>query len=221
MNEMISVTEAINCIAERTLSFGVEHVSLIDAVGRVLAEDWTADRDMPPFDRVAMDGIAIQYRQFSEGIRHYEIEGVAAAGDPQKALQNQKNCLEVMTGGVLPQSCDTVIRYEDLTIVAGTATINIDAVREGQNVHRRGVDHMSGELIVQAGIRLSTAEIGAAATLGKTEIQVKALPKIVVLSTGDELVAINQTPAAHQIRRSNVHQILSVLHGYDISADHH
>lgn len=220
MNEMISVSVATSIIAEQSMSFGVEQVALSDAIGRVLAEDWRADRDMPPFDRVAMDGIAILYAEFAAGSRTYNVEAVAAAGDPQRTLQDQSNCLEVMTGGVLPHGCDTVVRYEDVSVDDGEAKVNIDAIKQGQNIHRRGVDHISDELIVRAGMRLSTAEIGIAATLGKTHITVQKLPKVLVISTGNELVPINQTPEAHQIRRSNVHQIISVLHQYGISADH-
>ncbi len=219
-NVMISVLEATNIIAEQAVSFGVEQVALSDAVGRTLAEEWRADRDMPPFDRVAMDGIAIRYAEFVAGSRTYNVEAVAAAGDPQKTLQNQSNCLEVMTGGVLPHGCDTVIRYEDVTVDDGVAMVNIDAIKQGQNIHRRGVDHRSDELIVSAGLRLSSAEIGIAATLGRAQVVVEKLPKVMVISTGNELVPINQIPEAHQIRRSNVHQIRSVLHQYGISADH-
>ena len=209
MNEMISVSVATSIIAEQSMSFGVEQVALSDAIGRVLAEDWRADRDMPPFDRVAMDGIAILYAEFAAGSRTYNVEAVAAAGDPQKTLQDQSNCLEVMTGGVLPHGCDTVVRYEDVSVDDGEAKVNIDAIKQGQNIHRRGVDHTSGELIVRAGMRLSTAEIGIAATLGKTHITVQKLPKVLVISTGNELVPINQT--LKPIRSDDLMSIRSYL----------
>ena len=108
---MISVKEAQSIILSHLQDFGVEKVSLQNAVGRVLKEPILGDRDFPPFNRVTMDGIAIQYSQFEKGIRTFYIEGLAAAGAPEMKLDNSANCLEVMTGAMLPQNTDTVIRY--------------------------------------------------------------------------------------------------------------
>lgn len=217
---MISVSEALAIIAGSTSSFGSESVAIERAVGRVLAEDLRADRDMPPFDRVAMDGIAINYESFAKGQTEYKIQDIAAAGDAQKTLYNKQHCIEVMTGGVLPTGCDTVIRYEDVNIVEDHAKIEIEAIKRGQNIHTRAVDHAQGELIIKSGTKISTAEIGAMATLGKTSLLVKKIPRVLVMSTGDELVPIDVSPQPHQIRRSNVHQILSVLRQYNIEGDH-
>ncbi len=217
---MITVAEALQIIEHSTVDYGVESIPLSESVGRVLAEDWRTDRDLPPYNRAAMDGIAIQYKGFEQGQRSFQIEGVAAAGTEQLTLNKGDHCIEVMTGGVLPHHCDTVIRYEDLTIDTGTATINIDSIRYQQNVHHQGSDHPAGDLIVSKGALLSSAEIGVGATIGKSLVSVKALPKVIVISTGDELVSIDTTPATHQIRRSNVHKMLAVMKDHHIYADH-
>ena len=196
---MISSLEASRIINESARDFGVAMVALGDATGRVLREDWFTDRDMPPYDRVAMDGIAIKYAYFESGQRLFIIDGVAPAGQVQITLTQEDRCIEVMTGGVLPNGCDTVIRYEDVSISTGIAMIKLDHINQGQNVHHQGKDHNAGELIVESLSKISSAEIGVGATLGKSKIKVSKLPKVMVISTGDELVPIDQIPLPHQI----------------------
>ena len=107
---MVSVTEASDIIFSNLYKPGVETVSLQATINRVLGEKISADRDFPPFDRVSMDGIAIQYQKLKNGQRDFQIEFTQAAGDPTKKLQTPDNCVEVMTGAVLPEATDTVIR---------------------------------------------------------------------------------------------------------------
>ena len=125
---MISVKEAKNIILNSTKDFGIEEIPFIKSVGRILKEEIVADRDFPPFNRVSMDGIAIDYQEFSSRLRSnrqfsFKIEGIQAAGSEQITLQNSENCIEVMTGAVLPNKANTVIRYEDVTIKNGIAII--------------------------------------------------------------------------------------------------
>ena len=119
---MISVEEAKNIILNSTQDFGVEEVPFIKSVGRILKEEIVADRDFPPFNRVSMDGIAIDLNVYlNKDNRSFNIEGIQAAGSEQITLQNSENCIEVMTGAVLPNNANTVIRYEDITIENGIA----------------------------------------------------------------------------------------------------
>ncbi len=208
---MITVEEAIQIISSCKKDFGVETIPLEAAEGRILREDWRTDRDLPPYDRVTMDGIAIKYEQFVSGRRSFPIEGIAAAGMAQMRLQNDEHCLEVMTGAVTPLNTDVIIRYEDLAIENNTATFLLDQVSHYQNIHFKGEDRKQGELIVPSGTRISPAEIGVGASIGRDLIQVARLPKAMVISTGDELVDIRETPQAHQIRRSNVYRIKAAL----------
>ena len=193
--------------------------NLENCIGAYLAEDLIADRDFPPFDRVTMDGIAIAYDTFKNGKREFKIEATAAAGTPQKTLQDPLNCIEVMTGAIMPYKVDTVIRYEDLDIVDGKATILLGKLQHKQNVHFEGIDISEGMTIVPKGNRLSSAEINIAAAVGKASLKVKKMPKVVIFSTGDELVPVHETPKLHQIRRSNIHGIQSTLKEWGISAD--
>jgi len=208
---MIDVKEAERIIIEHKKDLGVETIDLFSSIGRTLKENWYTDRDLPPYDRVTMDGIAIQFDTFNAGIRTFHIEGIAAAGMPQKKLTGKEGCLEVMTGSIMPINTDTVIRYEDLDIIDGKATVVIDEIRNKQNVHFQGEDRKSGDLVVAIDTIISPAEIGVGASIGKTQVNVARLPSIVVISTGDELVEIDQQPQQHQIRRSNVYRLATSL----------
>lgn len=216
--DLTSVNDATRIILENTLDYGTETVAFTDAYRRVLAEPLVADRDFPPFDRVTMDGIAIQWQSFQNGQRTFRIESTQTAGDVQHTLQDATACIEVMTGASLPIHTDTVIKYEDVTIENGVAQLKF-TVREKQNVHFRGEDRMAGAAIVPAGTFLGPPEIAIAASVGTTEVMVKKLPSVVIITSGDELVPVQATPLPHQIRSSNVHCIATLLKPYQIEVD--
>ena len=208
---MISAQEALKTVLNSAQDFGVEEIPFLKSVGSILKEEIFADRDFPPFNRVSMDGIVIDYTSFKNGQRAFKIEGIQAAGSEQITLLNVKNCIEVMTGAVLPNNANTVIRYEDVKIDNGFATITIDTINKGQNIHTKGRDSKSGALLIQKNTIISAAEIGVLATVGNSVVKVVKQPKVMIVSTGDELVGVAETPLAHQIRRSNVFTLVSLL----------
>jgi len=216
---MISVQQALQTVLNASQDFGVEEIPFLKSVGRILKEEIFADRDFPPFHRVSMDGIVIAFSAFKNGQRAFKIEGIQAAGSEQIALQNAENCIEVMTGAVLPNNANAVIRYEDVTIDNGIATINIETINENQNIHSKGKDGKSGALLIQKNTILSAAEIGVLATVGKSLVKVAKQPKVMIVSTGDELVGVAETPLAHQIRRSNVFTLVSLLERLHIPSE--
>jgi len=208
---MISAKEALKTVLNSAQDFGVEEIPFLKSVGSILKEEIFADRDFPPFNRVSMDGIVIDYTSFKNGQRAFKIEGIQAAGSEQITLLNVENCIEVMTGAVLPNNANTVIRYEDVKIDNGFATITIDTINKGQNIHTKGRDSKSGALLIQKNTIISAAEIGVLASVGKSVVKVVKQPKVMIVSTGDELVGVAETPLAHQIRRSNVFTLVSLL----------
>lgn len=216
---MISVAEAEKFILDHKIEIGKKLIPLDQAVGHILAEDLKADRDFPPYDRVTMDGIAINYDTFDKGVRTFPVEAVGPAGAPKISMQDPGNCIEIMTGAILPANTDTVIRYEDLEIKDGKATFLLDELKQGKNVHRKGEDCLQGDLLVPAGVKISPAEIGIAATIGKSHLLVAEIPRAVIISTGDELVDVNEIPLEHQIRKSNVHQLKATLEQWGIESD--
>jgi len=216
LSTMITVQEAHQIIESKIRDFGVEQVLLRQSFGRVLRENIYTDRPLPPYHRVTMDGIAIQFEQFKNGKRSFTIEAVAAAGSAQQSLETDGQCMEVMTGAVLPKGLDTVIRYEDLTIENGIATIVIDQLTKAQNIHFKGEDRNVKDLVVPEGTIIGQAEIGIGASVGYHKVWVSQNPSCAIVSTGDELVDIDVVPLAHQIRRSNVYMIAASLEKFGI-----
>jgi molybdopterin molybdotransferase len=216
---LITVNEALKRILNHTMDFGVEEVPFEESLGRVLREPVNSDRDFPPFDRVSMDGIAIRAADFEAGVRKFEMEGVQPAGSPPLTLANEGACIEIMTGAVLPVNTDAVIPYEQVTISKGWAEVSVENVSTYQNVHGKGTDRKLGDLLIKPNCRISTAEMGVFATVGKTTVSVSSRPRVIVVSTGNELVDVAQTPKDFQIRRSNVHTLQGLLDERGIKAD--
>lgn len=217
--ELTSVNNALESVIQHAIDFGIEEVNFLDSVGRVLKEDILADRAFPPFNRVSMDGIAISSKVFEQGIRSFKIEAIQAAGSPQLSLQNANNCLEVMTGAVLPKNTDAVIPYELVTILNNVATLNVTEVKQFQNVHLKGFDRAKGDVLIHKNKLIAPSEINVFATVGKVNIKVAKQPKVMIVSTGNELVEVHETPLEHQIRRSNVYALVSLLQKVNIKAN--
>ena len=214
----ITVAEADQIILKNTGSFGVEDVYLINATGRILATDIIADRDLPPYNRVTMDGIAISYQDYAGGTRRFYIQATMAAGDEPMTIDGIDQCIEIMTGCALPTGLDTVVRYEDVSIDEHYATINAEHIIQGANIHYKGSDKKVHDTIVAKNTVVDAVTISVAASVGLSTLSVKKLPKVVVVSTGDELVDVHQHPTPYQIRRSNSYAIKAALQQYGIDA---
>lgn len=216
---MITVTEAYQLVLANKLSLKSTDVPLTEALGKVLDENIQADRPFPPFNRVTMDGIAIRFNTFSTGTRDFSIEKVQAAGDEPYRLLNERQCVEVMTGAILPENTDVVIRVEDITISEGMASVNIQQVEPFQNIHLCGSDKAAGTVLMNKGVLLGPVELSVAASVGKSTLKVLQYPKTVIVSTGDELVPVSEIPASHQIRISNSYAIFSFLKKWGIATE--
>ena len=202
----------------------IESLPLAQAARAVLRENIYAERDQPPFDRVAMDGVALDSQTVSAGIRAFRVQATQAAGDPPLTLAGPEDCIEVMTGAVLPLGCNCVVPVEELELSRGQASLASGARAEPwQNVHRRGSDTRQGALLLSAGVRLRSPEVAIAASAGMARIRVSSQPMLAVISTGNELIEPGEPVLAHQVRRSNAYAIVSALreHGFDRVADDH
>lgn len=219
---MISQSQALQITLEQTFDWGSERLPLEQSLGRVLAEDIKADRPQPPFDRVTMDGICIDFSSYAEGQRFFPIERLQAAGDPPLALQDASQCIEIMTGAALPSGVSTVIRYEDL-VAKDNGFLLPEGIQDQKNIHFSGSDLAAdGTIILPIGTEIKTGAIGMLATFGIATLLVKKLPKVAILSTGNELVPVETiAPKPHQIRRSNVHQLAALVRAKGITATTH
>ena len=220
---MINPNEALNLIQGLIVPQQVQNVAIQDAIGLILAEDLTADRDFPPFNRAMMDGIAIK----NTAIKKWLIEDIAFAGEPQKHLRDSNAAIEIMTGAPVPLECSSIIKIEDIMFVdiAGekwAEYVGLDTIKQGQFVHAQASDCKKNDLILSSGTKIGPVEIAIAATIGKSELSVFKKPAIAIFSTGDEIVAIHEKPQAHQIRSSNSVMLESVLksHGFSTTVAH-
>ena len=211
---MLSVADAYQQILATARPLPSENVPLAAAVGRVLHQDIVADRDFPPYNRVTMDGIALRFAALEAGQTAFPIERTQLAGAVPEQMQNPQAAIEIMTGAALPPGTDTVIRYEDLDITdqpTRQATVRVAPPRQGHNVHLQGSDQHAGTRLVTTGQLLSPAEIAVAATVGAATLAVARQPRVAVVSTGDEIVDVTETPLPHQIRRSNAYMLQAAL----------
>jgi len=216
MHDLISVSEASAIISKNLPNLASETVSLHEAQGRYLREPIISDRPLPPFDRVMMDGIAINFETWKKGTRTFPVAGTQAAGAPPIELADPAACVEVMTGGVLPAGCNCVIPVEEINISTEgsikSATIRADYSPEAnQHIHRSGSDTPKDQILVPAGALLNAPELTIAASCGVTKLRVATLPRIALISTGDELVAPDESPEPYQIRRSHATALRSVI----------
>ncbi|MGH8267397.1 MAG: molybdopterin molybdotransferase MoeA [Steroidobacteraceae bacterium] len=221
---MLTPAEADRLIGQRLQCLPIESLPLAQCAGGVLRENIYAERDEPPFDRVAMDGIALDSHGVAAGRRTLRVQATQAAGDAPLTLAAAGACIEVMTGAVLPGGCDSVVPVEDLTLARGAATLSSTLrVEPWQNVHRRGSDTRQGALLLSAGTRLHAPEVAVAASAGMARIRVSSQPMLAVISTGNELIEPGEPVLAHQVRRSNAYGIVSALreHGFQRVADEH
>ncbi len=202
---MISVEELRNHLIRNAWKPSAEVVSLADSFGRALAHDYATDRNLPPFDRVTMDGIAISAVSYQQGIRSFRCENKQFAGSQQIRHSGRLDtCIEVATGAALPLGCDAILPYEwldkedDAFRVVQTAEVH-----PGMNIHAEGSDLLAGSGILKKGEMIDQHAMAIMASIGVALPEVFSLPRTAIISTGDELVDVEQLPLPHQIRRSN------------------
>ena len=206
---MLTPAEADAAIAAALAPVSQESVPLAACAGRVLQAAVRAERDAPPFDRVAMDGIAFA---MGAGRSRFRITAVQAAGNAALRLESPDDCFEVMTGAILPAGCDTVVPVEQLRIADGVAELLEGAEpTPWRHVHRRASDARSGDVLLGAGVRLGGPEMAIAASAGLAELPVSRAPRIAVISTGNELIEPGMPILAHQVRRSNAYGLAAAL----------
>ena len=193
-------------------------------VGRILRQEVQAERDNPPFDRVCMDGVAVASSAYAAGSRTFRLQATQAAGAVPLTLAAPVAAIEVMTGAVMPHGTDSVIPLEEYDLAGASLTLRPEASAEAwRNVQRRGSDSQPGIAMLTAGTRLGAAEIAVVASAGLAEIAVSRQPRVMVISTGDELIEPGKPIADHQVRRSNAYAVTAALqlHGFESVADTH
>lgn len=211
---MRSFREAFDLILGNTPLLPLERCRLEDAAGRVLRQNVRADRPFPAFDRVMMDGFALKSADWLAGQRCFRVIGSAPAGREQRVLTDEPRiCVEVMTGAPCPLGADLIVPVEEVLSIQSEIVRFSERSEQvpGRYIHRAGTDASEGQVLLESGCLIGCREIGVAASCGDAWLEVSCLPKIAVVATGDELVAVDQIPAAHQIRQSNGHSLAAAL----------
>jgi molybdopterin molybdotransferase len=206
----LSVDEALERILARITPLEATEVGLLDALGAVLTEDATADRDVPPFRNSAMDGYAVRGADVAQsGVRLRVVGAVAAGALPDRAV-GAGEALRIMTGAPMPDGADTVVRIEDTDNGTEVVTINA-ATPQGLAVRQAGEDLRRGEVVLRRGTWLRHPDIGVLASIGRAKVNVVRRPNVAVLSTGDELVDIDEQPGPGQIRDANRYSLAAAV----------
>ena len=211
-NFRIDVATAVRLIDDHMPAYPGEPVALESAGGAILRQQVVAERDQPPFDRVTMDGIAIRSTALADGTRNFHVIATQGAGVPAVPLGDNGNCVEIMTGALLPDDADTIVPVERIARDGDTVTLEPGyEPNPGQFVHRRGSDLVAGQPLLEPGMLIGAPEMAALTVAGSAQVAVARWPKIAVVSTGDELVDVGHPIELFQIRSSNDRAIATAL----------
>jgi len=212
---MISVEEACTYILKHFQPLEAERVALLDALDRVLAEDVISEMNVPPFNNSAMDGYAVRAEDIEHASREnpavLRVIGDVAAGYLAERAVEPGTAIRIMTGAPLPPGADTVVRFEDTSeggqgraATKGRDTVEIlKRASHGDNARLVGEDIRAGDVVMPRGTIVRPAEIGVLASIGKSHLAVHRRPRVAILATGDELLAINEPVTPGKIRNSN------------------
>ena len=202
---MLSYQQARRTVIEAVSRSGRQRTTtpfpISEALGFVLAQEITTDREYPPFDRSTRDGYAVRASEAQPG-RELRCSGEIKAGDTVDSPLPPSACVQIMTGAAVPQGADAVVMLEHTQRTGETIRFE-RAAQPGQNIVPRGSEARHGQIILRAGARLGFAELALAAQVGTTQLRCNAKPRVAILSTGDEVVLIDQSPGPFQIRNSN------------------
>lgn len=202
---MLSFTDARQLVITQTQSRRTmpptSNLPVSDALGHVLAQEISADREYPPFHRSTRDGYAVHAAEAKQNAKLRCI-GEIKAGDTVSIPLDSGTCIQIMTGAAVPPGADAVVMIEFTTRNDDTVAFDRDA-KHGQNIVPQGSEAHIGYLVLQPGLRLGFAELAIAAQVGAANLLCYRKPRVAILSTGDEVVPITETPGPFHIRNSN------------------
>ena len=219
---MIPFSDAYQRVMEIERSTGVEQIKFENSAGRILYEAVHADRDLPPFNRSAMDGFACRRDDLEQELR---VTVTLAAGEMPTHTIIAGECTRIMTGAPVPAGADVVVPFENSETVS-TNVIRCSEIPVRSNIAKTGEDLRAGDILLSAGTRLDRRHTGILASCGQVDIKVARQPLVGIIATGNELVKPSEMPGPAQIRNSNSSQLASLLeainvipHNYEVVTD--
>lgn len=215
---MIDVPEAQRLVLQAVRPGPVVEVPLGEALFRTLAEPVTSDLDQPPFDRSLMDGYAVRAADVAHPPVTLRLVGQIAAGSMADRAVGSGEAMQINTGAPIPQGADAVVRVEETELRDDGRAVLIRAkVEVGTFITRRGSYALSGQVVLERGMRLTPLEVAAAASAGAARLRVYRQPTVSTLVTGDELVDASEKPEGGQIRNSNGYLLESLVRAHHAS----
>ena len=207
--------EAQRIVLDAAAPLGLEKVSILDALGRVLGEDVIAERHNPPWDNSAMDGFAVRAEDIAQGhaiskpVTLTVIEDVPAGKMPTQSV-GKGQAIRIMTGAPIPKGADTVVKVEDTEHTPESVRVFKPEPR-GANIRPQGEDVKQGDCIIPKGTRIRSGEAGMLAILAKSFVLVYQRPRVAILSTGDELADLDERFSEEKIINSNSYGIAAAV----------
>ncbi len=207
---MLSVADALRIVLDETPVGATELAPLtFDMVGRILAEDQIADRDSPAFDKSMMDGIAVRSADVET---EFELTDTLIAGDVTKTVVRPGQAMRIMTGAPIPPGADAVVPVEQTQTLSDIRVRVVGTTPQtGRHILRRASEYRQGDPILTKGVALSPAVFGLLSGLGKTEAHCFSVPRVSVLSTGNEIVEAYEAPQGSQIRNTNGPMLMALV----------
>jgi len=201
--------EALSIVLSHCPTLPTERVYLLDALGRVLAEDVISGEDRPSFDNSAMDGYAVHWEDIKDAPVELLVVGEIPAG-AEETFELPKGCaVKIFTGAPIPKGATAVVPVEYTEAKDGKVLIK-EAFKEGANIRRKGEELKAGEIVLQKGTILRHYEVGLLASLNKVQVEVSRRPRVAVLSTGDEIKDLGEPiTKPSQIRTSNGYTLMA------------
>ena len=217
---LMPVEDARALIVSKVTALQAEAIDLSEARGRVLARPVKARRNQPPFDASAMDGYAVLASDLASTPVSLKVIGTSAAGQRYRGKLRSGEAVRIFTGAPVPKGADAVVIQENVTQQAKPYIAVQQAVAQGQNIRGAGLDFRRGDVLLPAGTLLNARDIQLAAAANAETVKVRRKPRVVIFSTGDELVAPGGSPAADQIVSSNGHALTAMAESFGARVTH-
>lgn len=199
---MISYEQAISDILKNTYVLADQQIKLCDSLGRILKENIISNIEMPPFNRSAMDGYALNSFDIKEIPVRLNCIGLIQAGDNFKKRLKRGECVKIMTGAAIPKGADCVVMVE-FTKARGKEVTILRPAHKWENIFFKGEDFKRGQLVLKEGVKISASHIAILAAVGKKYIKVSPKPKVAILNTGGEIIPLGAKLGKNQIYNSN------------------
>lgn len=204
---MLSYADAVELIQQQLPPPAVVRLPLSMSSLKVLAEDVVADSDIPPFDKALMDGYAVRSQDVRKAPVQLHAIGISSAGRPLACKLAPGQCVQIMTGAVVPAGADAVQRVEKTGRINDSTVEILEAVSEGENILKQAGEVRRGQVVLRKGTVLTAVPIGVLAAFGYTHVSCYAAPRASIVSTGDEIVEITERPETGKIRNSNAYML--------------